>query len=123
MFCKPPEVTELHSLGDNTGHLRRVKVNFSSKLSHMTCVIFFLPPVIKRSQKRNAKIVNYDNSVSCASAFASVCVQHFQNVIEHCTFRNHSSVTTSCLPLDLFITLHILPKTQRCPAGKPYMKV
>ena len=38
-------------------------------------------------------------------------------------YRNHSSGITSCLPLGLFITLHILLKTHLCPAHKTILKV
>ena len=32
--------------------------------------------------------------------FCWVYVQHFQKVVEYCIFRNHSSITTSCWPLN-----------------------
>ena len=70
----------------------------------------------KLFQKRNAKLVNYEKSVYCASFYCLVDVHLFQKVIEHFISINHSVVTTSCLSLGLFITQHILPKIQTCPA-------
>ena len=48
---------------------------------------------------------------------------HFQGITENCIFRNHSSVTTSCLHLGLFITLHSLPRMLPFPAHKRQLKV
>ena len=41
----------------------------------------------KLSQKRNAKVVNYDNSICCASFFGWVYVHHFQKVIKALHFQ------------------------------------
>ena len=51
------------------------------------------------------------------------CIQHFQKVIEHCLFKNRSSVTTSCFSLGLFITQHIFPKMQTCHTAYALEKI
>ena len=90
-------------------------------LLHLAEVLNINVSYVKLSQKRNTKVVI--TTIQLCFFFCWVYVQHIQKIIENCIFRNHSSMTTSCLPLGLFIAHHILSKTQPCPAGKPKINV